>query len=126
MPRTSLLAWAREFLPHFFTEEPASFHAEFATALENDEKRLIARVAPRGHAKSTLASLAFPLWCLFEQRRRNIVIISHESSLAVQFVRDIREEIESNDLLRAAYGDLSAPPARKTTRKSRAKWAQTK
>lgn len=123
---TSLLAWAREFLPHYFSEAPAPFHAELAAALEDDEKRLIARVAPRGHAKSTCAALAFPLWCICEQRRRNIVIISYERSLAVQFARDIREELEGNDHIRAEYGDMWAAPAGGSKRKSRGKWSEAK
>lgn len=121
----SLLDWAREYLPHYFNEQPAPFHVTFTTALQDDSRRLIARIAPRGHAKSTCAALAFPLWCICEQRRRNIVIISYESSLAVQFVRDIREELETNERIHERYGDLCAPGGQ-TRRRSRAKWSETK
>lgn len=107
-PPPDLLAWAREFLPDHFTDEPADFHAELFRDLASDD-RLLARVAPRGHAKSTCAALAYPLWCICEQQRRNIVIITHEASLATQFVRDIRHELETNERIRARYGDLCAP-----------------
>jgi phage terminase large subunit-like protein len=93
-------------LPEYFCDEPAPFHAELMADLEDPGRRLIARVAPRGHAKSTCAAFAYPLWCVCEQRRRNIVIITHEASLATQFVRDIRHELESNERIIAAYGDL--------------------
>lgn len=83
--------------------------------LADDSRRLMARVAPRGHGKSTLASLAFPLWCLCEQRRRNIVIITFESALASQFLRDIRTELESNEALLGAYGELCARGKLKTS-----------
>ncbi|MDX2198250.1 MAG: hypothetical protein SF069_04665 [Phycisphaerae bacterium] len=106
-PRAAdILAWARRFLPHYFTEDPAPFHAELFHDLADPQRRCIARAAPRGHAKSTCAALAYPLWAICEQQRKNIVIITHESTLARQFVSDIRRELESNDLLRAAYGDL--------------------
>lgn len=102
-----LLAWARRFLPHYFEDEPADFHRELAADLADDRKRCIARVAPRGHAKSTCTALALPLWSICEQRRKNIVIITHETSLATQFVRDIRRELECNEHIRETYGDLT-------------------
>lgn len=126
------LAWAREFLPHYFTDAPARFHAELLATFEHAGARLVARVAPRGHAKSTCAALAYPLWCLCEQRRRNIVIITHELALAAQFVRDIRHELEANERILTAYGDLcggravDAKPAARSGRTSRAKWSELK
>jgi len=101
-----LLRWAQRFLPEHFQDAPCQFHNELFAALLDPTKHLIARVAPRGHAKSTCASFAYPLWCICERQRRNIVLITHEASLATQFVRDIRAELESNERLRAVYGDL--------------------
>ncbi|MBN2446627.1 MAG: hypothetical protein JXO22_07875, partial [Phycisphaerae bacterium] len=103
------LAWAREYLAEFFTDEPCAFHRELLADVSLPDNRLLARVAPRGHAKSTCCALAYPLWCICEQHRRNIVIITHASSLATQFVCDIRNELESNETILAAYGDLSQP-----------------
>jgi predicted phage terminase large subunit-like protein len=102
-----LLDWAREYLPHYFTNEPAAFHRELLDTLAARKHRLVARVAPRGHAKSTCAALAYPLWCLCHATRTNIVIVTHESSLATQFVRDIRAELETNERIIETYGDLS-------------------
>jgi hypothetical protein len=107
------LHWALKFLPHYFTDEAAPFHAELMGDLEDESRRLIARVAPRGHAKSTCAALAYPLWCICEQKRTNIVIVTHESSLATQFVRDIRHELESNERILCKYGDLCVGAASK-------------
>lgn len=121
-----LLKWACRFLPHYFTDAPAPFHKALTAALQDGSARLVARVAPRGHAKSTCASLALPLWSICEQRCRNIVILSHESTLAVQFVRDIREELESNDRIRAEYGDLSPRAVRSRHGKSPGKWSESK
>ncbi len=140
--RPASLVWALEYLPEYFTEEPCRFHCELMRVLEEADKRLVARVAPRGHAKSTCAALAYPLWCICEQRRRNIVIITHEASLATQFVRDLREELEANERIIAAYGDLceeaTEPRSHEGTkgeesgrrrggrRRSRAVWSQIK
>ncbi len=111
-----ILGWAQRFLPHYFNEPPAAFHAELLRDARCGRRRQIARVAPRGHAKSTCLALALPLWCVCERARRNIVIITHEASLATQFVRDIRQELETNEPLREHYGDLV----------HRAKWAEQK
>lgn len=106
------LAWALEYLGEYFSDAPAAFHAELMRDLECGERRLIARVAPRGHGKSVCAGLAYPLWCITRGTRRNIVILTHEISLARQFVRDIRTELESNEHILAACGDLCAAPPR--------------
>ncbi|HOO16596.1 MAG TPA: hypothetical protein PK920_03415 [Phycisphaerae bacterium] len=142
MPQS--LAWALRYLPDYFSDQPARFHCELMSDLENPANRLLARIAPRGHAKSTCAALAYPLWCLCERRRRNILIITQESSLATQFVRDIRAELESNEAILAEYGDMcrqpdcapvSKKPARAARRKRggkspvprrRGKWSESK
>jgi len=124
-PLPAVLRWALRFLPHYFTDPPCAFHVELAALLADARKRFVACVAPRGHAKSTLAALAYPLWCLCEQRRRNIVIITQAASLATQFVRDIRCELETNERILARYGDLSgtadAPAAAHGPARSRAR-----
>src|SRR5262245_913708 len=104
--RPNILAWAQQFLPHYFTDPPCAFQEELFRDAADDSLRLLARIAPRGHAKSTCLALAYPLWCVCEQRRRNIVLVTHETTLATQFVRDLRLELESNDLLRERYGNL--------------------
>src|SRR5688500_2817206 len=104
-PPPAALAWARSFLPDYFTDEPSAFHEELLADLDDPARRLVARVAPRGHAKSTCASLAYPLYAICEQKRRNLVIVSHEASLATQFVRDIRTELETNERILARYGN---------------------
>jgi len=138
VPSTSLpgsLRWALEFLPDYFSDAPCSFHVELMRALEDPERRLVARVAPRGHAKSTCASFAYPLWCLCHGRRRSIVIITHETSLARQFARDLRVELESNERILEAYGDLcesSASPEKtvrgrkEVRRRTRGPWSEAK
>jgi predicted phage terminase large subunit-like protein len=102
----SLLDWALEFLPHYCSEPPAPFHAELLADLRHSPRRLMARVAPRGHGKSTCAALIYPLWCVCERQARNVLILTHEASLATQFVRDLRHELESNERIQRRYGDL--------------------
>jgi predicted phage terminase large subunit-like protein len=133
VPRSSSLpeslVWARRQLPAYFAQPSCRFHAELMRTLEAPTKRLVARVAPRGHAKSTCAAFAYPLWCICEQRKRNILVITCESSLATQFVRDMRHELETNPRIRADYGDLCEPERVRdssTGKQSRSKWTEYK
>jgi len=117
----SALVWAREYLPHYFTEASAAFHGELLWDLEDDANRLIARVAPRGHGKSVLACLAYPLWCICEYRpagthgrytgRRNIVNVTHEAGLGSRRRAPIRTDRTACAVWRALCERLSWAPA---------------
>ena len=60
------------------------------------------------------------------------MIVTHEASLATQFVRDIRGELEGNERILVEYGDLCSEEGAKARRdegtkgkKSRRKWADS-
>ena len=59
--------------------------------------------APRGNAKSTLASLILPIWCIVGDRRRFIAIVSETSEQAEEFLEFIKAELEVNDRLREDF-----------------------
>jgi predicted phage terminase large subunit-like protein len=102
-------AFAKRYLSHYITAEPAQFHFELyeqmlaATKVRN--KRFVC-AAPRGHGKTALVSIIYPLWCICTGRKRFIVIISSSASIAEGFLRSIANELKENDLLREAFGDL--------------------
>ncbi len=62
--------------------------------------------APRLHAKSTLFSFLYPLWCAVYQRRRFIVILSASGTQAMLFADAIKKELEQNALLSEDFGPL--------------------
>jgi len=62
--------------------------------------------APRGHGKSVLTSLVFPLWAICTQRKRFIVLLSSSSAIAEGFLASITRELEENALLRRDFGEL--------------------
>src|SRR5262249_24374120 len=62
---TNLNAWARHYLPDYFTLPNSSFHdwlVSYLTSLNSRRGSRLALVAPRGSAKSTWISLVYPLW----------------------------------------------------------------
>ncbi|GAB62662.1 hypothetical phage protein [Candidatus Jettenia caeni] len=93
------------YLPHYFTKPPADFHKELVDFADiGGEPILIA--APREHAKSTLCTLAIPLYDILFEKKRFIIIVSDTEDLASDFCQFIQMELESNERLRGDFGDL--------------------
>lgn len=101
------LDWARSFLPQHFRLPPSRMHRILAVHLEQAIKHRGVRLnvlGPRGSAKSTLISLAYPLWCLLEGKERYIWLVSDTRHQARAHLENIKAELLDNDLLRARYG----------------------
>lgn len=71
-----------------------------------DEQNKVCVSSPRGHAKSTLSSFAFVLWCALYGYKKFIVIISATAIVAKQFILNIRDAIEFNPLIKRDFGSL--------------------
>jgi predicted phage terminase large subunit-like protein len=67
----------------------------------------LAVAAPRGHAKSTIATLAFPLWRLLYGREQLVVIVSSTAEQAGKLLGHIKREIETNPLLIEDFPELA-------------------
>ncbi|MBX9788606.1 MAG: phage terminase large subunit [Pirellulales bacterium] len=101
-----LLAWGHRYLPHHFQLPPSSLHLWLAGELE---RRLFDRgwklnvIGPRGAAKSTLASLAYPLRMALEGRESYIWIVSDTRQQAHLHLENVKAELVDNRRLAAAY-----------------------
>lgn len=76
-------------------------------AILNGKPDLISRAAPRGNAKSTIVSLALPLWVGAYNHKKYVLLISDSSDQANDFLRNIREEIEDNERIFDDFGELT-------------------
>ncbi|MCP4365271.1 MAG: phage terminase large subunit [Planctomycetes bacterium] len=105
-------AFARCYLTNYLTADPAPFHAELYRMMSRgSENKREAVAAPRGHGKSVLMSLIYPLWAICTGQRRLgrkqfIVIISASSAISEGFLSAITRELQENELIRADFGDL--------------------
>jgi hypothetical protein len=105
--RLTPLDWNYSFLPDYFGNfDPADFHADLADVtatlhLARGSKH--SRIAPRGGAKSTWWTLAYPLRAALEGWEPYTLILSDSSSQADQHLDNIKKEIEDNPLIRAVY-----------------------
>lgn len=91
-------------------EEAADFHVEITGMMNHvsneDTNAKVAVAAPRGHAKSSYLSKAFPLHELLYRRRRYMLLISETPKVAKANLDWIRDQIKFNDKLRKDFGEL--------------------
>jgi predicted phage terminase large subunit-like protein len=102
-----LLPWALQYLTHHFTEAPADFHWELADLADEHARLVVA--APRGHAKTTVLALAFPLYRAAVHREPFILIVSDTATQAEQRTSDLYAELLENDKLTNRYPHLALP-----------------
>ncbi len=80
------------------------FHSEIYKTIAKENRVVLS--APRGFSKSTLVSKIFPLWLSLYKKSTDICIISASESLAIEHLRYIKQEIESNMFLNHLFGDM--------------------
>lgn len=81
-------------------------HGRMINALENEKpKKLI--VMPRGSLKSSVCSVAFPIWLLNKEPNLRILLDSELYSNSKNFLREIRLHMESS-ILTAFFGSYKS------------------
>lgn len=60
-------------------------------------KSLVAIAAPRNHAKSTAITHAYTLANVLFRKRKFVILVSDTETQAVDFLREIKEELKSNE-----------------------------
>jgi phage terminase large subunit-like protein len=112
--RDSLLYFALDYFPHYCRAPFGAFHlariAELQVLIDGlpvDGRRRsgAAQAWPREHAKSTVCSLFLPLWAVLTGRRRFVLVVSSTWPQAVDLLRWMRLELETNEPLRRDFGD---------------------
>lgn len=80
-----------------------AFHNEMWELFCSDTPKAAA-AAPRGHAKSTAITHAFVMAMLLFRVKSFCLLVSDTEGQAVEFLADIKGEINSNDALRQTFG----------------------
>lgn len=104
--RGDLCGWLRHYLPHHYELPFSPLHREMATRMLRMTRYRGTKegvIAPRGHAKTTMASLGFPLYCVCENLERYIVLAADSTSQAIERLEAIQYELENNQRLADAY-----------------------
>lgn len=117
---SSPLAFAQLYLRDLLSRPFSPMHREFFKVLatfHNNRGSRLAIAAPRGHAKSTIATLVYVVWCLVYAKEQFIVVASGNEEQANRLLNHVKGQLESNPLIRADFPELvpqtRSPPWRK-------------
>lgn len=102
----SLMSWCYRYLPLHFTRRPSRMHVwlmRFLDHMRTTRGMKINVLGPRGGAKSTIGSLAFPLREALEGREKYIWIVSDTIPQACAHLENIYSAVLRNRELMAAY-----------------------
>jgi len=93
------------YLPHYFQLEPADFHYDMFDDLDGDEAAL-QYIGFRGSAKSTIVTTAYALYCALRNIHQFIIIVGDTDTQTAINIRNIRYELEENELIRKDFGTM--------------------
>lgn len=68
---------------------------------------------PRGHLKSSLASIALPLWFWINNPDTTILLSHGKRDSAVKYLRELKDRMEQNDLLKTLFPEIFYQDPRK-------------
>jgi len=105
LARKSFLWFCAIYLNNHFTHPFAKFHEEIMSMIEDEDLKLSVVTAFRGSGKTTLVGLAYPIWSIIGKQNKKLVLILCQTQFqARQALRNIKFELESNDLLKNDIG----------------------
>jgi predicted phage terminase large subunit-like protein len=110
---TSARAFAQVYLGKHLRLKPSRMHEDlFATLnrVTGQRGQRVAVAAPRGHAKSTVVSLAYVLWAILYGHEQFVLVISATKEQAVLLLKNIKDEIQGNELLLEDFPDVCQQP----------------
>ncbi|OGG01289.1 MAG: hypothetical protein A3F83_06145 [Candidatus Glassbacteria bacterium RIFCSPLOWO2_12_FULL_58_11] len=106
--------FAEKFFSHYCRDPAGEFHHELYQLLDESIRdkpgHRIAVAAPRESAKSTIATLILPLWCICypEQTKKKFILIASDTATqAERHIGDIKIELESNEKLLRSFPEAT-------------------
>ncbi len=86
------------------TKKMAPFQREIFKLTEKKSLKMCVISAFRGSSKSTICSMSFPIWAVVTGQAHYVMLASQTQKQARQQLKNIRDEFESNALLRNDFG----------------------
>lgn len=100
----------------------SGMHKEIFTLLlqmTKQRKGRLAIAAPRGHAKSTIVSLVYVLWCVLYSKEKLVLIASNTITQAMALLKDIKHQLKNNALIIDDFPEVCCARKPKPWRDSR-------
>ena len=115
MRKVSLLV-GRLVMPNMFSSASPPFHYDLTDQLLDTDCKQINIIAPRGHAKSSVAAGIFPLFHLmFTEGVKVIVLVSRTQSHATKLLGTIKDVLDYSQEFRYFFGYWGMQSAKKWT-----------
>jgi len=76
----------------------ADFHEEWLNMISENQR--VAIIAPTGFGKTEILGIAYPLWLVWFNTNKEILIISRERDQSTKILERIQKAIEDNELLK--------------------------
>ena len=105
-----LLAWSHKYLPEHFTRPASAMHRWLAGRLDKMWQQRATKLnllGPRGGAKSTIGTLAYPLRAAVEHWEPYIWIVSDTRHQACAHLENVKAELLDNTRLMADFPDAA-------------------
>jgi predicted phage terminase large subunit-like protein len=102
-------AFAEVYLKNNCSAQYSKMHLQIFRILLNITKirrKKVAIAAPRGHAKSTIVSLVYVLWCILYDKERLILIASNTTEQAATLLKDIKHQLRYNPLILSDFPEI--------------------
>lgn len=109
--------FAEAYLPHHLRLPSSRMHVDLYGMLHQATQRRgrrIAVAAPRGHAKSTVVSLAYVLWSVLYGHEKFVLIVTATKEQAVQLLKNIKDELQGNERLLMDFPGVCFRPGVRT------------
>jgi len=92
------------YLSSYIKYESADFQKQIFNVAQDRIEKSIVITAFRGSGKSTIASLAYPIWAMITGAKKFIIILSQNQNLCKLILANIKAELEKNSLLISDFG----------------------
>src|SRR5438309_9589627 len=103
--KENMLLFGRICLPGTFSVKTPPFHREIAFYLTSPEHRRVNIIAPRAHAKSSIAAALLPLHHIFfEEGNKFIVLVSKTEGHSIRLLQTIKNALDYSIPLRSMVG----------------------
>jgi phage terminase large subunit-like protein len=108
--RRSHLFFFHAFLSHHAKYNTAPFQKELLALSQDQCKKFLIVEAFRGSAKSTIMALSLPIWSIIGiHEKKFVLIICKTQQQARQTMKNITEELTSNEFLKNELGPFDEP-----------------
>lgn len=102
--RTSLYFFCKFVLG--FDKLTPHIHGPICQLLQDESRRKLKFVLPRGWFKTTVCSIAYPLWKAIRDPNFKCLIVQNTYNNAISKLRSIRDIVDKNELFRALFPEI--------------------